>query len=136
MGAASMAAVVLSLKQRGPVLRAAGALQVSRAAQTAAAAAPASHVIARIKKFAIYRWDPDKIQNEINTLGPLSSCRHTCGICSMVKKTYSQSQHPDKCRTLSRRWVYHCQNLQSREDLTREQIQRVHHKVQAIHKPE
>ncbi len=39
------------------------------------------------------------------------------------------SQHPAKWRTHSRRKTCHCQSLQSREDF-REQIQRVHHKVQ------
>jgi len=53
---AKMAAVVgVSLKRRFPVATLGGAcLQACRGAQTAAAAAP------RIKKFAIYRWDPDK----------------------------------------------------------------------------
>uniref|UniRef100_A0AAQ5BH80 Succinate dehydrogenase complex iron sulfur subunit B n=1 Tax=Homo sapiens TaxID=9606 RepID=A0AAQ5BH80_HUMAN len=51
-----MAAVVaLSLRRRLPATTLGGAcLQASRGAQTAAATAP------RIKKFAIYRWDPDK----------------------------------------------------------------------------
>uniref|UniRef100_A0A803JK12 Succinate dehydrogenase [ubiquinone] iron-sulfur subunit, mitochondrial n=1 Tax=Xenopus tropicalis TaxID=8364 RepID=A0A803JK12_XENTR len=87
-------------------------LFVCRGAQTAAAAAPASQAEARIKKFAIYRWDPDKpgdkprmqtyevdlnecgsmvldalikIKNEMDpTLTFRRSCREgICGSCAM-----------------------------------------------------
>ncbi|KAM9299641.1 succinate dehydrogenase [ubiquinone] iron-sulfur subunit, mitochondrial [Gastrophryne carolinensis] len=108
------AAVVFSLRRSGSVLRAAaGSVQVSRGAQTAAAAAaPSSQAGARIKKFAIYRWDPDKpgdkprmhtyevdldkcgpmvldvlikIKNEVDsTLTFRRSCREgICGSCAM-----------------------------------------------------
>ncbi|XP_048962721.1 succinate dehydrogenase [ubiquinone] iron-sulfur subunit, mitochondrial isoform X2 [Canis lupus baileyi] len=103
-----MAAVVgVSLKRRFPAAALGGAcLQACRGAQTAAATAP------RIKKFAIYRWDPDKtgdkphmqtyeidlnkcgpmvldalikIKNEIDsTLTFRRSCREgICGSCAM-----------------------------------------------------
>ncbi|XP_075047705.1 succinate dehydrogenase [ubiquinone] iron-sulfur subunit, mitochondrial [Mixophyes fleayi] len=105
-----MAAVVISLKRSGSLLRTVGALQVSRSAQTAAA--PASQAAARLKKFAVYRWDPDKpgdkprmqtyeidlnacgtmvldalikIKNEMDpTLTFRRSCREgICGSCAM-----------------------------------------------------
>ncbi|XP_069335508.1 succinate dehydrogenase [ubiquinone] iron-sulfur subunit, mitochondrial isoform X2 [Eulemur rufifrons] len=103
-----MAAVIgLSLRRRFPATTLGGAcLQSCRGAQTAAATAP------RIKKFAIYRWDPDKagdkprmqtyeidlnkcgpmvldalikIKNEIDsTLTFRRSCREgICGSCAM-----------------------------------------------------
>ncbi|XP_055118206.1 succinate dehydrogenase [ubiquinone] iron-sulfur subunit, mitochondrial isoform X2 [Symphalangus syndactylus] len=103
-----MAAVVaLSLRRRLPATTLGGAfLQASRGAQTAAAAAP------RIKKFAIYRWDPDKAGDkphmqtyevDLNKCGPMvldalikiknevdstltfrRSCREgICGSCAM-----------------------------------------------------
>uniref|UniRef100_A0AAQ5BHC2 Succinate dehydrogenase [ubiquinone] iron-sulfur subunit, mitochondrial n=1 Tax=Homo sapiens TaxID=9606 RepID=A0AAQ5BHC2_HUMAN len=103
-----MAAVVaLSLRRRLPATTLGGAcLQASRGAQTAAATAP------RIKKFAIYRWDPDKAGDkphmqtyevDLNKCGPMvldalikiknevdstltfrRSCREgICGSCAM-----------------------------------------------------
>uniref|UniRef100_A0AC11BTF0 Succinate dehydrogenase complex iron sulfur subunit B n=1 Tax=Ovis aries TaxID=9940 RepID=A0AC11BTF0_SHEEP len=103
-----MAAVVaLSLRRRFPAAALGGArLQACRGAQTAAAAAP------RIKKFAIYRWDPDKTGDkphmqtyeiDLNNCGPMvldalikikneidstltfrRSCREgICGSCAM-----------------------------------------------------
>ncbi|XP_019397014.1 PREDICTED: succinate dehydrogenase [ubiquinone] iron-sulfur subunit, mitochondrial isoform X2 [Crocodylus porosus] len=110
-----MAAAVVGVSLRrgvpGPVLRAA-ALQVCRGAQTAAAAAPAPRTELRIKKFAIYRWDPDKYEDkphmqtyeiDLNKCGPMvldalikiknemdatltfrRSCREgICGSCAM-----------------------------------------------------
>ncbi|XP_019367486.1 PREDICTED: succinate dehydrogenase [ubiquinone] iron-sulfur subunit, mitochondrial isoform X2 [Gavialis gangeticus] len=107
------AVVGVSLRRRvpGPVLRVA-ALQVCRGAQTAAAAAPAPQTEPRIKKFAIYRWDPDKYEDkphmqtyeiDLNKCGPMvldalikiknemdatltfrRSCREgICGSCAM-----------------------------------------------------
>lgn len=103
-----MAAVVgVSLRRRFPATALGGAcLQACRGAQTAAAAAP------RIKKFAIYRWDPDKTGDkphmqtyeiDLNKCGPMvldalikiknemdstltfrRSCREgICGSCAM-----------------------------------------------------
>uniref|UniRef100_A0A2K6GV69 succinate dehydrogenase n=1 Tax=Propithecus coquereli TaxID=379532 RepID=A0A2K6GV69_PROCO len=71
-----MAAVIgLSLRRRFPATTLGGAfLQSCRGAQTAAATAP------RIKKFAIYRWDPDKAGDkphmqtyeiDLNKCGPM-----------------------------------------------------------------
>ncbi|KAG8430960.1 hypothetical protein GDO86_019647, partial [Hymenochirus boettgeri] len=86
--------------------------QIFRGAQTAAAAAPATQAAARIKKFAIYRWDPDKpgdkprmqtYEVDLNTCGQMvldalikiknemdptltfrRSCREgICGSCAM-----------------------------------------------------
>ncbi|XP_029801758.1 succinate dehydrogenase [ubiquinone] iron-sulfur subunit, mitochondrial [Suricata suricatta] len=101
------AAVGVSLRRRFPATALGGAcLQACRGAQTAATTAP------RIKKFAIYRWDPDKtgdkprmqtyeidlnkcgpmvldalikIKNEIDsTLTFRRSCREgICGSCAM-----------------------------------------------------
>ncbi|KAG8506609.1 Succinate dehydrogenase [ubiquinone] iron-sulfur subunit, mitochondrial [Galemys pyrenaicus] len=103
-----MAAVVgVSLRRRFPATTLGGAcLQACRGAQTAAATAP------RIKKFAIYRWDPDKTGDkprmqtyevDLNKCGPMvldalikiknevdstltfrRSCREgICGSCAM-----------------------------------------------------
>nr|KAF6380241.1 succinate dehydrogenase complex iron sulfur subunit B [Myotis myotis] len=71
-----MAAVArVSLRRRFPAAALGGAcLQACRGAQTAAATAP------RIKKFAIYRWDPDKTGDkprmqtyeiDLNKCGPM-----------------------------------------------------------------
>ncbi|XP_073457661.1 succinate dehydrogenase [ubiquinone] iron-sulfur subunit, mitochondrial [Aquarana catesbeiana] len=105
-----MAAVLFSLRWSGSVLRTAGTVQVIRCAQTAAV--PAAAASARIKKFAIYRWDPDKpgdkprmqtYEVDLNTCGPMvldalikiknemdptltfrRSCREgICGSCAM-----------------------------------------------------
>ncbi|XP_066493344.1 succinate dehydrogenase [ubiquinone] iron-sulfur subunit, mitochondrial isoform X1 [Tiliqua scincoides] len=88
------------------------ALQICRRAHAAAAAAPATEASARIKKFAVYRWNPDnpgekprmqtyeldlnkcgpmvldaliKIKNEMDsTLTFRRSCREgICGSCAM-----------------------------------------------------
>ncbi|XP_012577540.1 PREDICTED: succinate dehydrogenase [ubiquinone] iron-sulfur subunit, mitochondrial [Condylura cristata] len=103
-----MAAVVgVSLRRRFPATTLSGAcLQACRGAQTAASTAP------RIKKFAIYRWDPDKTGDkprmqtyevDLNKCGPMvldalikiknemdstltfrRSCREgICGSCAM-----------------------------------------------------
>ncbi|XP_036205877.1 succinate dehydrogenase [ubiquinone] iron-sulfur subunit, mitochondrial isoform X2 [Myotis myotis] len=103
-----MAAVArVSLRRRFPAAALGGAcLQACRGAQTAAATAP------RIKKFAIYRWDPDKTGDkprmqtyeiDLNKCGPMvldalikiknemdstltfrRSCREgICGSCAM-----------------------------------------------------
>ncbi|XP_078095128.1 succinate dehydrogenase [ubiquinone] iron-sulfur subunit, mitochondrial [Mustelus asterias] len=87
-------------------------LQLSRNAQTAAAAAPAAQAASRVKKFAIYRWNPDKpgdkprmqtYEIDLNACGPMvldalikiknemdstltfrRSCREgICGSCAM-----------------------------------------------------
>uniref|UniRef100_A0A7J8AAE3 Succinate dehydrogenase [ubiquinone] iron-sulfur subunit, mitochondrial n=1 Tax=Pipistrellus kuhlii TaxID=59472 RepID=A0A7J8AAE3_PIPKU len=101
------AAARVSLRRRFPAAALGGAcLQACRGAQTAAATAP------RIKKFAIYRWDPDKTGDkprmqtyevDLNKCGPMvldalikiknemdstltfrRSCREgICGSCAM-----------------------------------------------------
>ncbi|XP_051894923.1 succinate dehydrogenase [ubiquinone] iron-sulfur subunit, mitochondrial [Pristis pectinata] len=87
-------------------------LRSTRSAQTAAAAAPATQATSRIKKFAIYRWNPDKpgdkprmqtYEVDLNACGPMvldalikikneidstltfrRSCREgICGSCAM-----------------------------------------------------
>uniref|UniRef100_A0A8C6ZK12 Succinate dehydrogenase [ubiquinone] iron-sulfur subunit, mitochondrial n=1 Tax=Nothoprocta perdicaria TaxID=30464 RepID=A0A8C6ZK12_NOTPE len=112
------AVVGVSLRRRVPArllllpVRAAGAGGGCRGAQTAAAAAPASQAPPRIKKFSIYRWDPDKpgdkprmqtYEVDLNKCGPMvldalikiknemdstltfrRSCREgICGSCAM-----------------------------------------------------
>lgn len=104
-------AVTSSLARLSPVRRALVQLYQTRLAQTAAAAAP--HVSPRMKKFQIYRWDPDKVGDkprvetyevDLNHCGPMvldalikiknemdptltfrRSCREgICGSCSMT----------------------------------------------------